>query len=85
MEKVLFALVLAIIGMGIVFGTHYIEGELWMVILAAQAIPYVSAIIGALVAHYSKDRPTEAPSNAAQSSSAPTRMPEAVEARTATT
>jgi len=30
--------------------THYIEGKLWVAILAAQAIPYVSALIGAFVA-----------------------------------
>jgi len=30
--------------------THYIEGKLWVAILAAQAIPYVSALIGATVA-----------------------------------
>ncbi|MGH8183590.1 MAG: hypothetical protein ACREPH_08020, partial [Rhodanobacteraceae bacterium] len=80
------ALVLAIVGMALNFGTHYIEGELWMVILGAQAVPYLSALVGALVAHYSHDRPAEAP--AAQSASAPaarTRAPEAVEARTATT
>jgi hypothetical protein len=80
------ALILAIIGMGINFGSHYIEGELWMVILGAQAIPYLSALVGALVAHYSREQPAEAP----QAESAPSRTsrtdtPEAVEARSAAT
>ncbi|HEX7325286.1 MAG TPA: hypothetical protein VF292_08020, partial [Rhodanobacteraceae bacterium] len=80
------ALILAIIGMGLDFGTHYIEGELWMVILGAQAVPYLSALVGALVAHYSHDRPAEAPqAQPASSQAAPTRTPEAVEASTAAT
>ena len=32
---------------------NYIEGRLWIAILAAQAIPYASALIGAWVAHRS--------------------------------
>ncbi|MGH8212368.1 MAG: hypothetical protein ACREPP_03940, partial [Rhodanobacteraceae bacterium] len=36
-----------------------LEGQLWMVILAAQAIPYVSALIGACVAHLSRGEPQE--------------------------
>jgi hypothetical protein len=36
--------------------THYIEGKLWVAILAAQAIPYVSALIGAYVAHRSGEK-----------------------------
>ena len=80
------ALLLAIVGMAIDFGTHYIEGELWMVILGAQAIPYLSSIVGALVAHYSKDHPVPAH----QDVPAPSRVltlhePEAIEARTAAT
>jgi exo-beta-1,3-glucanase (GH17 family)/cellulose synthase/poly-beta-1,6-N-acetylglucosamine synthase-like glycosyltransferase len=80
------ALLLAIIGMGVVFGSRYIEGQLWMVILAAQAVPYLSAIVGALVAHYSHDKP-EAASNAHATASAATPEPEQVpsEARAATT
>ena len=78
------ALVLAIIGMAVNFGSHYVEGELWMVILGAQAIPYLSALVGALVAHYSREHPAEA--SAAED--APSReqsahAPEPIEARTA--
>jgi len=36
--------------------THYIEGKLWVAILAAQAIPYVSALIGATVAARAGER-----------------------------
>jgi cellulose synthase/poly-beta-1,6-N-acetylglucosamine synthase-like glycosyltransferase/exo-beta-1,3-glucanase (GH17 family) len=50
------ALMLCIVGMGLAFGTHYVEGTLWMFILAAQAIPYVSAVIGAWVAHKAGDK-----------------------------
>jgi hypothetical protein len=45
------ALALAVFGMIKTFGGTYIEGKLWVAILAAQAIPYVSALIGAWVAH----------------------------------
>ena len=44
------ALALAILGMALDYGTQYLEGQLWMVILAAQAIPYLSALTGAWVA-----------------------------------
>ncbi|HET6912801.1 MAG TPA: glycosyltransferase [Rhodanobacteraceae bacterium] len=47
------ALALAIIGMAIDYGGQYLEGQLWMLILAAQAIPYVSALVGAGVAKHS--------------------------------
>ena len=47
------ALMLAIAGMAVFYGFQYIEGELWMIVLAAQAIPYVSALIGAWIAHRS--------------------------------
>ncbi|KLD64661.1 glycosyltransferase family 2 protein [Dyella japonica] len=50
------ALVGCIVGMGLRFGTHYVEGTLWMFILAAQAIPYVSAVIGAWIAHKAGDK-----------------------------
>jgi hypothetical protein len=80
------ALILAIVGMGINFGSHYIEGELWMVILGAQAIPYLSALVGALVAHYSKDHPVAAQQDAPAHSRAPAvHAPETVEAQTAAT
>jgi exo-beta-1,3-glucanase (GH17 family)/cellulose synthase/poly-beta-1,6-N-acetylglucosamine synthase-like glycosyltransferase len=50
------ALVGCIVGMGMRFGTHYVEGTLWMFILAAQSIPYVSAVIGAWIAHKAGDK-----------------------------
>lgn len=78
------ALLLAIIGMAANFGTRYIEGQLWMVILAAQAVPYLSAVIGALVAHYSHERPAPAPQAQPTSSMAlPARAAETVQARAA--
>jgi len=80
------ALILAIVGMGLNFGSRYIEGQLWMVILGAQAIPYLSALVGALVAHYSKDRPVAATQDAlAPARAEPLRAREAIEARTAAT
>ncbi|MGH8125634.1 MAG: glycosyltransferase [Rhodanobacteraceae bacterium] len=80
------ALVLAIIGMALDFGSRYVEGQLWMVILAAQAVPYLSALIGALVAHYSHERPDAAPQEQpARSPAAQVHTSEAVEARTAAT
>jgi exo-beta-1,3-glucanase (GH17 family)/glycosyltransferase involved in cell wall biosynthesis len=51
------ALALAIVGMAIDYGGRYLEGQLWMLILAAQAIPYVSALIGAWVAKHSREEP----------------------------
>jgi hypothetical protein len=50
------ALVLCIVGMALSFGTRYIEGTLWMFILAAQSIPYFSAVSGAWIAHKAGDR-----------------------------
>jgi exo-beta-1,3-glucanase (GH17 family)/cellulose synthase/poly-beta-1,6-N-acetylglucosamine synthase-like glycosyltransferase len=80
------ALLLAIVGMAINFGTYYIEGELWMVILAAQAIPYLSALVGALVAHYAREQPeANALSQPASAQTARTQTPEAVAASTAAT
>jgi hypothetical protein len=35
---------------------QYTEGKLWIAILAAQSIPYASALIGAWVAHRSSDK-----------------------------
>jgi cellulose synthase/poly-beta-1,6-N-acetylglucosamine synthase-like glycosyltransferase/exo-beta-1,3-glucanase (GH17 family) len=51
-----FVLMLCVIGMGTSFGTQYIEGKLWMIILAAQSIPYVSAVCGAWIAHKAGDK-----------------------------
>ncbi|MBS0383256.1 MAG: glycosyltransferase [Proteobacteria bacterium] len=79
------ALLLAIVGMAIVFGTHYIEGVLWMVILGAQAVPYLSAVIGALVAHYSHDRPADVPQAHPAMLQQESPHAEPVEARTAAT
>lgn len=52
----LLALVLCIIGMARSTASHFAEGRLWMFILAAQAIPYISAMIGAWIAHKSGDK-----------------------------
>jgi len=51
-----FALIFCVIGMGLRFGTQYVEGTLWMFILAAQSIPYVSAVVGAWIAHKAGDK-----------------------------
>jgi exo-beta-1,3-glucanase (GH17 family)/glycosyltransferase involved in cell wall biosynthesis len=50
------ALALCVLGMALSFGSHYIESELWMFILSAQAIPYVSAVAGAWIAHKAGDK-----------------------------
>ncbi|MGC1548049.1 MAG: glycosyltransferase family 2 protein [Rhodanobacter sp.] len=50
------ALTLCVIGMWHGFGTHYIEGVLWMFILSAQSIPYFSAVAGAWIAHKAGDK-----------------------------
>ncbi len=50
------ALALCVIGMAMNYGTQYIEGTLWMFILSAQAIPYLSAVIGAWIAHKAGDK-----------------------------
>ena len=50
------ALLLCIVGMAEGYGTRYIEGTLWMFILAAQSIPYVSAVTGAWIAHRAGDK-----------------------------
>jgi hypothetical protein len=49
------ALLCAIVGMALHYGTSYVESELWMFILGAQSIPYVSALVGAWIAHRSGD------------------------------
>ncbi len=55
-ELLLFlALIACIVGMINSTGINYIEGRLWIAILAAQAIPYGSALIGAWVAHRAGD------------------------------
>ncbi|HEX7341839.1 MAG TPA: glycosyltransferase family 2 protein [Rhodanobacteraceae bacterium] len=53
-EELLMALALglAVYGMTRTFGSTYAEGKLWIAILCAQSIPYVSALIGAWVAHH---------------------------------
>jgi exo-beta-1,3-glucanase (GH17 family)/glycosyltransferase involved in cell wall biosynthesis len=50
------ALVLCVIGMAKSPASHFTEGQLWMFILAAQSIPYVSALMGAWIAHKSGDK-----------------------------
>ncbi|WP_425478282.1 glycosyltransferase family 2 protein [Frateuria defendens] len=57
-EEVLMALalLLCVVGMAMHYGTHYVEGTLWIIILAAQSIPYVSAMAGAWIAHRSGDK-----------------------------
>jgi exo-beta-1,3-glucanase (GH17 family)/glycosyltransferase involved in cell wall biosynthesis len=52
----LLALVLCIIGMARSTASHFAEGQLWIFILAAQSIPYMSAMIGAWIAHKSGDK-----------------------------
>ncbi len=49
------ALILCIVGMAHAYGTRYIEGTLWMFILGAQSVPYLSAMAGAWIAHRSGD------------------------------
>ena len=51
----LVALVLSIIGMSNAIGVQYMEGKLWIAILSAQTIPYLSAMIAAWVAARSGD------------------------------
>ncbi len=50
------ALILCIVGMAMTYGTRYIEGTLWMFILGAQSVPYLSAVAGAWIAHKSGDK-----------------------------
>jgi hypothetical protein len=49
------ALLCAVIGMAMHYGTSYVESMLWMFILTAQSIPYVSALAGAWIAHRAGD------------------------------
>lgn len=49
------ALTLCIVGMALSYGTRYLEGTLWIFILAAQSIPYFSAVAGAWIAHKAGD------------------------------
>ena len=44
------AIGLAIFGMLRAVGINYLEGKLWIAILGAQIIPYLSALVGAWVA-----------------------------------
>ena len=56
-ELLLFlALVACVVGMINSTGMNYVEGRLWIAILAAQAIPYGSALVGAWVAHRTGDK-----------------------------
>jgi hypothetical protein len=57
-EELLMAIALTacVIGMALSFGTQYVEGQLWMFILSAQSIPYVSAVVGAWIAHKAGDK-----------------------------
>jgi exo-beta-1,3-glucanase (GH17 family)/glycosyltransferase involved in cell wall biosynthesis len=50
------ALMLCVIGMAKSTAAHFTEGQLWMFILAAQSIPYFSALAGAWIAHKSGDK-----------------------------
>ena len=50
------ALTLCVIGMALSYGTRYLEGTLWMFILAAQSIPYFSAVAGAWIAARAGDK-----------------------------
>jgi len=50
------ALVLCIVGMAMSSASRFIEGQLWIFILAAQSIPYFSALVGAWIAHRSGDK-----------------------------
>jgi len=50
------AIGLGIVGMLHSIGIQYVEGKLWIGILTAQAIPYLSALIGAGVAAYSGEK-----------------------------
>lgn len=50
------ALTLCIVGMALSYGTRYLEGTLWIFILAAQSIPYFSAVAGAWIAHKAGDK-----------------------------
>jgi cellulose synthase/poly-beta-1,6-N-acetylglucosamine synthase-like glycosyltransferase/exo-beta-1,3-glucanase (GH17 family) len=55
-ELLLFlALIACIVGMINSSGINYVEGRLWIAILAAQAIPYASALVGAWIAHRAGD------------------------------
>jgi exo-beta-1,3-glucanase (GH17 family)/glycosyltransferase involved in cell wall biosynthesis len=50
------ALILCIVGMAHAYGTRYVEGTLWMFILGAQSVPYLSAVAGAWIAHKAGDK-----------------------------
>jgi len=50
------AIVLGIVGMLRAVGINYLEGKLWIAILSAQAIPYLSALIGAGIAAQAGER-----------------------------
>jgi exo-beta-1,3-glucanase (GH17 family)/cellulose synthase/poly-beta-1,6-N-acetylglucosamine synthase-like glycosyltransferase len=50
------AILIGIFGMMTALGINYIEGKLWIAILCAQAIPYFSAIVSAMVAWRSGEK-----------------------------
>jgi hypothetical protein len=50
------AIALGIAGMAHAVGINYLEGKLWIAILCAQAIPYLSALIGAWIAWRSGEK-----------------------------
>jgi exo-beta-1,3-glucanase (GH17 family)/cellulose synthase/poly-beta-1,6-N-acetylglucosamine synthase-like glycosyltransferase len=50
------AILIGIFGMMQALGINYIEGKLWIAILCAQAIPYFSAIVSAMIAWRSGEK-----------------------------
>ena len=50
------AILIGIFGMMNSLGINYIEGKLWIAILCAQAIPYFSAIVSAMIAWRSGEK-----------------------------
>jgi exo-beta-1,3-glucanase (GH17 family)/glycosyltransferase involved in cell wall biosynthesis len=50
------ALMLLIVGLVQHIGTQWLEGNLWVSILAAQSLPYAAAILCALISAYSGER-----------------------------
>jgi exo-beta-1,3-glucanase (GH17 family)/cellulose synthase/poly-beta-1,6-N-acetylglucosamine synthase-like glycosyltransferase len=50
------AILIGIFGMMTALGINYIEGKLWIAILCAQAIPYFSAIVSAMIAWRSGEK-----------------------------
>lgn len=69
-ETLLFtALVLLIAGLAQKIGVQWLEAKLWLAILAAQAVPYASAMLCALISAYAGERSgSEAPNGPQQPS-----------------